>query len=425
MTQPLLDSRPLPAESGRPEHPRSVLVVDARPGTFTDRAYERTDADIILLRFPADIDPAYRERTAHLPCFEVLAGESDAAAAERYLKFAAGLPNAPTYFCNPHEPLQAEAQAFAGLVGLPHLSPLQVERVRKKPAMKKRYAELGMRCAAFASVSTADEVAAFADRNGWPVIVKPTDSFACIDTYRVEGPEGIPELRSERDWTVEEFIRGREFQLCGLVLEGRVMAAYLSLNPRPILEVLEGAMNANITFARGEPHPVDEVELCQRLVDAFEIDHGYFHGECWVTDEGEFVMGEVAARISGCEVPENHGRAYGWDVHRSILDTYVGLEPTLDYSRDRSVGDLLLPTGHGVVTRVSDWEDIRILQGVTGGRIKVAEGEALDPPRASMASSGYVHVEGESVAQVIERMQNVLDNYVIEIDGLQATGGVA
>jgi len=36
-----------------------------------------------------------------------------------------------------------------------------------------------------------------------------------------------------------------------------------------------------------------------------------------------------------------------------------------------------------------------------------------------------VHVEGESVAQVIERMQNVLDNYVIEIDGLQATGGVA
>ncbi len=89
------------------------------------------------------------------------------------------------------------------------------------------------------------------------------------------------------------------------------------------------------------------------------------------------------------------------------------------------MGDLLLPTGHGVVTRVSDWEDIRILQGVTGGRIKVAEGEALDPPRASMASSGYVHVEGESVAQVIERMQNVLDNYVIEIDGLQATGGVA
>lgn len=424
MTSTQAVGRPVP--SRMPEGSRrSVLVVDDRPGTFTDRAYERTDVDVVLLRFTDQVDPEQRRRTSHLPTFEVAADESDADAVQRYLAFAAELPHPPTYFCNPHEPLQERAQAFAASAGLPHLTPLQVERVRKKPAMKARYAELGLRCAAFSSVASADEVAAFAEVHGWPVVVKPTDSFACIDTYRVEGPEQIPDLHPGREWTVEEFIRGREFQLCALVLGGRVTSAYLSLNPRPILEVLDGAMNANVTFARGEAHPFDEVAVCQQLVDAFEIDHGYFHGECWVTSEGEFVMGEVAARISGCEVPENHGRAYGWDVHTAILDSYLGLEPTTAYTRDRSVGDLLLPTGRGVVTDVSSWDDLASLPGVTGGRIKVSVGDELDPPRASMASSGYVHVEGEDVAQVIRRMQVVLDHYVIEIDGLQATGAVA
>jgi len=393
----------------------SVLIVDDRPGTFTNNALSRTDIDVVLLRFPAERATSYLERWKHLPAFEVRSDESLENAAARYEVFVDGLTNKPSWFCNPHEPLQAEAQAFAGLVGLPHLTERQVSWVREKPAMKDRYAELGIPHAEYALVQSTADVEEFADRHGWPVIVKPIDSFACIGTYRADSPAQVPELTAGVSWTVERYIRGREFQLCALVTDGQVRAAFLSANPRPVLEVLDGAMNANITYSRGEDHPIDEAALCQQLVDAFGITHGYFHGECFLTEDGDFVMSEIAARISGCEVPENHGRAYGFDIHRAILDSYCNQDPAVSFTRDSAVGDLLLPVSPGRVRHVSDWDVLANLPGVTGGRIKVSVGDILDPPRASMASSGYVHVEGRDVHEVEARMQHVLEAYTIVV----------
>ena len=39
--------------------------------------------------------------------------------------------------------------------------------------------------------------------------------------------------------------------------------------------------------------------------------------------------------------------------------------------------------------------------------------ERLDPMRASHAASGYVHVEGARTAEVVERMQAVLDHFTL------------
>lgn len=393
----------------------AVLVVDDRPSTFTDHAFSREDVDIVLLRFPGHRDQHYLDRWKHLRTFDIRDGESLEEAAVRYRQFIEGTENPPQFFCNPHEPLQDRAQAFAALVGLPHLTEQQVRWVREKPAMKDRYSELGIAHAAYRYVRNADEVAAFAETHGWPVIVKPIDSFACIGTYRVERVEDVPTLERGSVYMVEEYVSGREFQLCALVVAGRVQAAFLSANPRPVLEVLDGAMNANITYSRSEPRPFDVHALCQRLVDAFEISFGYFHGECFVTPNGKVVMSEVAARISGCEVPENHGRAYGFDIHRAILDSYIGRVPDLHYSRDSAVGDLLLPTARGTLQHISPWHDLARFDGVTGGRIRVSVGDALDPPRASMASTGYVHVEGRDVDEVEQRMQQIVDAFELTV----------
>ncbi|MFF3766427.1 ATP-grasp domain-containing protein [Streptomyces sp. NPDC001922] len=402
-----------------------VLLVDGRPSTFARSVLDRDDVHIVLLRFTSalkDLPQEYLDRTAHLPVF---LAEDDRLAeeAERYLQWAGTLEHVPTYFCNPQEPHQEVAQPFAELVGLPHLTQQQVAWVRHKTAMKDRFAELGLRCAAYRRVESLAEVGRFAEEQGWPVIVKPMDSFACIGTYRIDGPDelaNIPELAPDRRWMAEEYIRGTEYQLCALVFGGKVVDAYLSLNPVPILEVLEGAINANITYAPGEELPLDVRSVCQELVDGFGLDHGYFHAECFLMEDGTLCVGEAAARITGCEVLANHGLSRGFDIHRATLDTYLGRTPDLTYTEDRAVGDLLLPVTPGRVVSLSTEEELLRLPGVIGVQLKLAVGDVAEPPRASHASSGFAHVAGATAAEVEQRMHNVLEHFTIETEPVRS-----
>jgi hypothetical protein len=226
---------------------------------------------------------------------------------------------------------------------------------------------------------------------------------------------GLPELAG-REWMVEEFLTGKEYQLCALVAGGKVLDAWPSWTPAALLETVDGAMNANVTIAAGPQLPVDVKEMTQRLVDGMRLDHGYLHMEFFLGADGSFHLSEIGARLAGCEIPTNHGLSHGFDVFEAILDTYLGRVPELRYTRRRCVGDLLLPPpAAGRVTAVTSLDELLRLPGVLGGRILLAPGMDVDPQRASHASSGYVHVEGADVAETASRMESVLDHFRVDV----------
>ncbi|MFG2719226.1 ATP-dependent carboxylate-amine ligase [Streptomyces sp. NPDC048416] len=402
------------------DHRPSLLLVDGRPGSFTDYVIGRTDIAVTLLRFerwasylPLD----YRERTRHLPTFTVADGVPLEQEAARYRAWAAEQASRPRHFCNPQEPLQEIAQAFAGLAGLPHLDAEQVAWVRHKPSMKDRFAELGVPCAAYRMVRSANDITDHAKEWGWPLILKPVDSFSSIDTFKLDGPgdlDGLPALDG-RAWMAEEFLTGKEYQLCALVAHGTVLDAWPSWTPAALLETVDGAMNANVTIAGGHELPIDVREITQRLVDGMRLDHGYLHMEFFLDEDGSYRMSEIGARLAGCEIPTNHGLSYGFDVFAAILDSYLGRVPRLRYSRRRCVGDLLLPLPAGHIRSVTPLDELLKLPGVLAGRVSVTPGTFTDPQRASHASSGYVHVEGSDVAETAARMANVLEHFRVEV----------
>ncbi|GGJ51622.1 ATP-grasp domain-containing protein [Streptomyces brasiliensis] len=400
----------------------AVLLVESRRTTFTDHVLARDDVDVVLLRFDSvPLSEEYVQRTAHVPTFTLDTSAPLEDEAARYLRWMKGTRNLPRprHFCNPNEALQSAAQRFAALVDLPHLSEEQVGWVRNKMTMKDRYAQLGIPHARYRPAGDLADVVAFGEEHGWPVILKPVDSDSCIGTYRIDSPAGLadlPPLDPALQWTVEEYVKGREFQLCAVISRGLVIDAYLSKNPVPVLEVLDGRINANITYAPSEEIPVDARALAQRLADGLQIPHGYLHGEFFLTDDGQFVMSEVAARLSGCEVPMNHGLAFGFDFLHVVLDTYLDRMPVPQYTRDRAVGDLLLPTAPGRVVHISSAEELLRLPGVIGAHVTAAPGDVLDPPRASHASTGYVHVEGATADEVEERMHAVLRHFELKVD---------
>ncbi|MET8826258.1 ATP-dependent carboxylate-amine ligase [Streptomyces sp. NPDC004610] len=396
-----------------------LLMVDDRPSSFTRYAARELAGRLVLLRFAAtrpELPEDHLRETAHLPAFQVREGASVAEEARRYRDWAAGLPVAPTRFCNPSEPLQATAQRFAELAGLPHLTERQVTLVRDKAAMKTRFRELGLRTAEFGRVRSGAEIERFAGRHGWPVVLKPVDSFACVDTYRLDGPGDLAGIDlAARDWMVEAYLGGTEWEVCAIVLGGEVLDAWPSAMPCRPLDIVDGAMNANISVGTGEGPPVDLRALVQRVVTGLGIDHGYTHMEFFLID-GEVYAGEIGVRLAGCEIPANHGHAYGFDVFGATLAVYLGHRPDLGYRLRRCAGDLLLPLpGTGLVRRITSRDDLLAMPGVIDAVLKVRAGDTVTARRASHSASGYAHVVGASIAEVESRMREVLARFTIEV----------
>ncbi|MFB7669240.1 ATP-dependent carboxylate-amine ligase [Kitasatospora sp. NPDC056138] len=410
-------------------HGPVLLMVDDRASSFTRYAARTLPDDLVLLRFAEfrrDLTEDYLRETAHLPAFWVREGVPPAEEARRYLDWAAGLPVRPTRFCNPSEPRQAVAQQFAALAGLPHLTERQVAWVRDKAEMKTRFRELGLRTAAFARVRRALEVEWFAERHGWPLVLKPVDSFACVDTYRLTGPDALAGIDfAARDWMVEEFLGGTEWEVCTLIHGGEVLDAWPSAMPCRPLDIVDGAMNANISVGTDEAPPVDLRALLQRIVTGMGIDHGYAHMEFFLVD-GEVFAGEIGVRLAGCEIPANHGHAYGFDVFGATLDVYLGRRPDLRYRERRCAGDLLLPLpGSGTVRRITPAAELLGLPGVVEAVLRVGVGDPVSARRASHNASGYAHVVGASIGEVEQRMREVLGTFTIEVSADRETDGTA
>ncbi|WP_188305987.1 ATP-dependent carboxylate-amine ligase [Streptomyces sp. CBMA123] len=396
-----------------------LLLVDDRPSSFTRYAARTLPEHLVLLRFEelrGDLSEDHLRRTAHLPAFWVRADVPLVREAARYREWVAGLPARPSTFCNPSEPRQALAQRFAKLAGLPHLSSRQVAWVRDKAEMKQRFRELGLRTAEFTRVRTVAEVAWFAATYGWPLVLKPVDSFACVDTHRLDGPQSLAGIDlTARDWMVERFLRGTEWEVCAIIHRGEVLDAWPSAMPCRPLDIVDGAMNASISVGTDEAPPVDLRVLVQRIVTGMVIDHGYAHMEFFLID-GRLYAGEIGLRLADCEIPANHGHAYGFDVFGATLDVYRGIRPALDYRLRQCAGGLLLPLpGSGTVRRITPTEDLLRVPGVVEAVLTVGVGDAVSARRASHSASGYVHVVGASIEEVERRMREVLGAFTIEL----------
>jgi hypothetical protein len=398
----------------------ALLFADDRPTSLSGHVLGRHDLDVLLLRFESarqDLPGWYLDRTERLPSFWLAEEVPIEAEAVRYLRWTERLGVRPTYFCNPSEPRQDTAQRFAGLAGLPHLTRRQVTWVRDKVAMKGRLRELGLRTAAYTPVRTTVDVLSFGRAHGWPLVVKPVDSFACIDTFLVPDAAGAAALGlpPNRSWMAEAYVGGEEWENCALILGGEVLDVWPSAMPARPLEIVDGAINANISAGSGGGPAVDLRELTQRIVTGMGLDHGYLHMEFFL-DGGEVVVGEVGLRMAGCEIAANHGHAYGFDVFRATLDVHLGRRPDLTYGRRRCVGDLLLPLpGSGRLRHITGEEELPALPGVIVASLRYRPGDLVTARRASHSSAGYVHVAGDSVAEVEARMREVLRHYTIDV----------
>lgn len=397
---------------------RHLLYVDDRANRLTDELLKRSDVAPVLLRFTTDppLPLPHLQHTAHCQAFTFAPTASFAAEMTRLRDFLARNDIRLQGFLNHSEAMQILSQAIARDLGLPALSAEATLLVRDKLQMKRRFRELGFRTAEFLAVSRREDLRAFARRHGYPLILKPLDGFACIDAHLLQSASDVAavDLSARGKWLVETFVPLREWEICALVQHGKVLTWFPSYMPAAPLQAANGAINANISVGPSEIAALRPLgAVVDRLVAGFDLQDGYLHMELFFEQPDQPVLGEIGFRLAGCEIPANHGLAYGFDIYHALIDIALGDWPAIPSAARQAAGDLLLPAAGGRVCAITPLADLLALPGVVEGRLRFQPGDDVVVRRASHFAAGHVHVVGANVAEVEGRMRKVLDAFAM------------
>jgi len=196
----------------------------------------------------------------------------------------------------------------ADALGLPGISLESARLASEKMAMKDAFARAGVPIPGYGPVRHADEVAAAAQRWGFPLIIKPVDS---------RGARGVQRLLPDADLAAafaesarhspggrvmaEQYLAGPQLSTEGFMIEGRAhIPAVFDRNYEfleryaPFIVEDGGEMPSRYSGSHGE----EARQVMEQAALALGIRDGIIKGDL-VIHEGRVKVIELAARMSG------------------------------------------------------------------------------------------------------------------------------
>ncbi len=213
------------------------------------------------------------------------------------------------------------AQAREAL-GLPGLSVRSANLCRDKPAMKEALRQAGVPCAASDAVSSKAELHAFAEREGFPLILKPRSAFGGLGTYRVDNVVELEEAAVKLDVhrgasvAIEEFIEGHEGFHDTLSVDGEPVHEYISHYYPSVLEALSDRTLAPQIVATNRVEVDSYAELRQmgrKVIKTLGIGTSATHMEWFFGPKG-LKFSEIGARPPGERLWDLYSAGNGVDM---------------------------------------------------------------------------------------------------------------
>ncbi len=205
------------------------------------------------------------------------------------------------------ERLIESAAAAREELALPGLALRSARLCRDKPAMKEALRAAKIPCAESAAVAALGELRAFADRIGFPLILKPIAGLGSQQTFRVDGVAELERAAGELGVTrgeaaaVEEFVEGHEGFYDTLSVAGEPRLEFISHYYPSVLAALSDRSVAPQIAAtnRVALESYNEVrDLGRRVIQALGIGTSATHMEWFFGPKG-LKVSEIGARPPG------------------------------------------------------------------------------------------------------------------------------
>ncbi len=259
----------------------------------------------------------------------------------------------------------AEARAH---LGLPGLTPRAARLCRDKPAMKEALRRAGLPCAESAAASSIAELAAFAERIGYPLIVKPRAGLGSVGTFRVESARQLAVAAAKLgvgagvSVAVEEFVEGHEGFYDTLSIEGTPRFEFISHYFPSVLEALSDRRVAPQIVATNRVEQPGYAELRavgRKVIAALDIGTSATHMEWFFGPKG-LKVSEIGARPPGERLWDLYCAGNEIDLYREWGRAIAWGAVEAPLTRRFAAGSVQVRPPHdGKVTGYVGWDRIR------------------------------------------------------------------
>ena len=287
--------------------------------------------------------------------------------------------------------------------GIPGTSVRTTWLCRDKPSMKEALRQAGVPTAASAAVDSAAEAHDFAERIGYPLILKPRAGAGAQGTTRVDSPEELDRAlgafgaEGATSIAIEEFVEGHEGFYDTIAIDGRVAHDWVTHYYPNVLEAMRHRWISPqfITTNRLADSPFyDEVRgLGQRVIETLGIGTSATHMEWFYGPKG-LRFSEIGARPPGVGCWDLYSASNDVDVYREWA--HVITHGTTEHPMRRlySAGIVALrPDADGQIRGYSGIEEIqaRYRDWIIDGHFP-PEGHPTQPIEAGYMANAYVRM---------------------------------
>lgn len=268
------------------------------------------------------------------------------------------------------EPLVDIAATLRERLGVPGLSLATARLCRDKVAMKRFLREHSIPCAQSAAVTSPADAIAFAEREGYPLILKPIAGFGSLATYRCANREeldaALARLKpsAKQQVAIEEFIEGHEGFFDSIVDATGVRHEFASHYYPGCLEAAQNRwISPQIAVTnRVEQGGYEELRaMNRRVITALGLRNAATHMEWFFGPKG-LKFGEIGARPAGEKIWDMYRVANDIDVYREWALGILGRPGMEQPSRRYAAGSIQIRpnkdgryTGHRGLADAMRW----------------------------------------------------------------------
>lgn len=327
---------------------------------------------------------------------------------------------------------QDKAAAIGEALGLPTHRRETVRWVHDKVAMRARLAELGVDPTPSERVTELGQARDFAERHGYPVILKPVAGAASSGVSVVRDEDELAtawawakaaEEPDTDDVLAEPYLDGVELSVEAFSQDGDHRIVSLTTKIKDDRHCVEVGHVVRGSFDAATTEAVRRFTLT--VLDALGIRDGVTHTEVILTRDGPRLV-ETHLRPAGDDIPEMIRDTYGIDLIDLLVQGSLGI-PVLD-RLDRELEKAAevhefaaiwytTPDGGGRIEAITGLEAARGMPGVVGIELIAEVGDELPAELTdSRARTSSVRAVGSTPEEALRRAREAAQavRFVVE-----------
>jgi biotin carboxylase len=321
-----------------------------------------------------------------------------------------------------YEQLQVPLASVREAMGIPGLPVQAALNFRDKSRMKDVLRAHHLPCARHALVERFVDAIAFAERVGFPLVIKPQAGAGAQATYRVDDAQSLSDALElvrpsvANPVMLEEFITGTEHSFETISIDGTAIWHSLThYHPTPLEVIRNPWIQWVVVLPREVDHPrFDDIRAAGvQALEALGQTTGLTHMEWFRRADGSIAISEVAARPPGAQITTLISRACDIDFVSAWAGLMVYGEFAVPERKYAVAAAFLRGQGSGVVRHVTGIDRVNDELGHLICDMKLPEIGAA--PAATYEGDGFIILRHPETAVVEAAIRRVVELVHVEL----------